>query len=155
MSDEHHYDNLSDSDLLKLLKKHVPETYGDAVLDVPGKYQSNQSAHNKKRIPYDMPDLSYLPPGQRRAVKALIGGGSEAHTYTEAAELADMSEGTLLTHINRVRQNHPGLYEEIRKVRKAQLAVRHDSALENARAHSRAYFRRKNRLMRRLGYSLW
>ena len=147
-------ENLSDRDLLKLLKKQVPDRYGDAMLDAPYKSQSRHIRHTKKRFPYDIPDLSHLPPGQCRAVEALICGG-EARTYHEAAEIADMSEGTLLTHINRVRQNHPELYEEIREVRKAQLAVRHEGAMENAKAHSRAYFRRKNRLMRRLGYSLW
>ena len=65
------------------------------------------------------------------------------------------SKGTLLTHVNRVRQNNPELYEEVRRVRKAQIAMRHMMALDNAKAHSRAYFRRKNRQMRRLGYSLW
>ena len=34
-----------------------------------------------------------------------------------------MAEGTLLTHINRVRGNRPELYAEIGVVRKAQLAV--------------------------------
>lgn len=148
-------DNLSDKDLLKLLKNQVPERYGDTVLEVPHKSHSRRTRHTKKRIPYDMPDLSLLPSGQRRAVEALIGGGGEARTYTEAAELADMSEGTLLTHINRVRQNHPELNEEIRMVRKAQLAVRHEGALANARAHSRAYFRRQKRNAVLYGYSVW
>jgi len=57
----------------------------------------------KKRISYDMPDLAPLPPGQRRAVHALIGNGTD-RTYPEAAGIAGMVEGTLLTHINRVRQ---------------------------------------------------
>ena len=146
---------LSDSDLLKLLKKQVPERYGDAVLDVPNNSQSRRIRRTKKRLSYDMTDLSSLPPGQRRAVEALIGGGGEARTYPEAAEIADMSEGTLLTHINRVRQNHPELYEEIRIVRKAQLEVRHESAMENAKAHSRAYFRRRRRNAVLYGYSTW
>ena len=99
--------------------------------------------------------LSELPPGQRRAVEALIGGDS-ANTYVEAARIAGMAEGTLLTHINRVRCNHPELYLSIRKVRGAQLAERHQAALENAQAHSRAYFRRVNRQMYRLlGYNPW
>lgn len=66
-------------------------------------------------------------------------------TYAQAAKIAGMAEGTLLTHVNRVRQYHPELYSQIREVRLAQLAVRHREALEEARAHSRRYFRRKVR----------
>jgi|GEM_PF-1444696 hypothetical protein len=109
----------------------------------------------KKRIPYDMPDLAPLPPGQRRAVHALIGNGTD-RTYPEAAGIAGMAEGTLLTHINRVRQRHPALYERIRAVRTSQLAERHERALQNARDQSRAHFRRQNRYMwRLLGFSPW
>lgn len=86
----------------------------------------------KKRKPYDILNLSPLPPGQRRAVDALIGSGTD-RTYPEAARIAGMAEGTLLTHINRVRQRHPALYERIRAVRASQLAVRHRRALQNAR----------------------
>ena len=78
-----------------------------------------------------MLNLSPLPPGQRRAVEALIGEGV-ARTYPEAARLAGMSQGTLLTHINRVRQRHPKLYAAIRQVRLAQLAVRHELVFEAA-----------------------
>jgi hypothetical protein len=66
-----------------------------------------------------------------------------------------MAEGTLLTHFNRVRRNHPRLYEEICAVRKAQLEQRHQTALENARRHSRRYFSRLNRQLRALGASPW
>ena len=100
-----------------------------------------------------IPDLSPLPPGQRRAIEALIGGDAD-RTYPEAARVAGMAEGTLLTHVNRVRRNHPRLYAAIRVVRKSQLAVRHRIAVMNAKAHSRAYFRRQNRLLRQLfGYN--
>ena len=44
-----------------------------------------------------------------------------------------MSEGTLFTHFNRVRQRHPKLYAAIRQVRLGQLAVRHETVLEEAR----------------------
>ena len=60
----------------------------------------------KKRNPYDVPDLSALPLGQRRAMEALVGGGV-ARTYTEAAKVAGVAEGTALTHVNRVRQGQP------------------------------------------------
>ena len=98
----------------------------------------------KKRIPYDIVGLSTLPIGQRRAIGALIGG-REARTYREAAEIVGMAEGTLLTHVNRVRKGHPNVYQRIRAVRLAQLAKRHEGALRNARDHSRSYFRWYNR----------
>ena len=112
--------------------------------------------HSKKRILYDTPDISALPLGQRRAVEALVGS-EEARTYREAAGLAGMSEGTLLTHINRVQQNHPQLYQTIRGVRLEQLSVRHADALANAKAHSRAYFRRRanRRFYLLFGYYPW
>ena len=111
---------------------------------------------NKRQFLYDMPDLSALPTGQRRAVEALLGGET-ARTYVEAATIAEMSEGTLLTHINRVRSRHPVLYEMIRAVRLAQLAERHQDAMAEAKDHSRAYFRRKanRRYRERFGYYPW
>ena len=90
------------------------------------------------------PELSSLPEGQRRAVRALISG-EQARTYPEAAKLGGMSLGTLYTHLRRVKRNHPEVYQKVRRVRKAQLAVRHHNALENARAHTRAWFRRGRR----------
>ena len=121
----------------------------------PGAQEVAELRHVKKRFLYDMLDLAELPPGQRRAVEALFGG-DQAQTYVKAANAAGMSEGTLLTHINRVRSNHPELYRSIRRVRRSQLAVRHRVAVENAKAHSRAYFRRVNRQMRLLlGYNPW
>ncbi len=79
-----------------------------------------------------------------------MGGGESARAYSEAAWIAGVSEGTMLTHVNRVRQNHPGVYSLIRDVRMAQIAVRHEIAVMNARDHSRAYLRNQNRMMRRL-----
>ena len=81
---------------------------------------------------------------QARAVESLIGAGRD-RTYTEAAEAAGMLLGTLYTHLRRVRCNHPKMYAAIRKVRKAQVAIRHRNAVANARAHTRAYFRRIRR----------
>ena len=114
---------------------------GDAPINSP-----------KKHNPYDI-DLSSLPPGQRRAMEALIGG-SNSRTYTEAAKIAGMAEGTLLTHVNRVRQGRPEVYRLVRKVRKAQLKVRHRIAVNSAQAHSRDWWRRVNRCERVwLGFS--
>ena len=111
---------------------------------------------NKKHNPYDIPNLSSLPPGQRRAIQALIGCGEQARTYTEAAQVASMSEGTMLTHVNRVRRRHPRIYKKARAVRLAQLALRHEEALDNAREHCREYFTRVNRSQyRMLGYRPW
>ena len=117
-------DKLSGDELLKLLVRHHPKYRGmkDLVAGLP------QSPTPKRRKPYDRPDLSQLPAGQRRAVEALIGGGVD-RTYSEAARIAGMAEGTLLTHVNRVRQNHPELYAEIRTVRKPQLGVRPQSRM--------------------------
>ena len=99
-------------------------------------------------------DLSQLPPGQRRAVEAFIGGGT-ARTYPETAKIAGVSLGTVKTHLHRIKYNHPAVYSAVRSVRESQLAVRHEIALENTKQHSRAYFRRQNRSLRRLlGYSL-
>ncbi len=120
--------------------------------DKRGTVESPHVYAAKKQFPYDMLDLSCLPAGQRRAVQALIGGGV-ALTYPEAARLACMSEGTLLTHINRVRRKRPELYEAIREMRLAQLAVRHAAATKAARIHSLIHFRKQARWMRREG--LW
>lgn len=109
-----------------------------------------QSTHIKRLRLYDMPDHSVLPPGQLRAVTALIGGGV-ARTYPEAARIAGMAEGTLLTHVNRVRQNHPRLYSEIRAVRMAQLAVRHQEAVRAAQSHTTTWFRKRRRRLRLYG----
>ena len=88
--------------------------------------------------------LASLPTGQRRAVAALISG-ERARTYPEAAKLGGISLGTLYTHLRRVKRNHPEVYEKVRRVRKNQLAVRHSNALDNARSHTRAWFRRVRR----------
>ena len=92
-------------------------------------------------------NLTYLPEGQRRAVTALISG-DQARTYPEAAEEAGMSLGTLYTHLRRVKRNHPKVYKEVRRGRECQLAVRHHNALDNARSHTRAWFRRVRRNQR-------
>ena len=86
-------------------------------------------------------------------MEVLIGGAS-ARTYVDASKVAGVSEGTMLTHVNRVRQNHTVLYEGMGWVRESQLATRHRVAVMNARAHSRAYYRNQNRMVRRLlGYN--
>ena len=56
------------------------------------------------------PDLTSLPEGQRRAVRALISG-ERARTYPEAAKLEGMSLVTLYTHLRRVKGNHPEVYK--------------------------------------------
>ena len=103
---------------------------------------------NKKHM---TPDLSSLPERQRRAVRPLISG-ERARTYPEAAKLGGISLGTLYTHLRRVKKNRPEVYKKVRRVRKTQLAVRHHNALENARAHTSAWFRRVRRNERYLLY---
>ena len=73
---------------------------------------------------------------------AFLGAG-EARTYVRAAAAAGVSVSTIKTHLRRIRVGRPGLYDELRAVREAQLAQRHREAMQNARDHSRAYFRRK------------
>ena len=135
-------EELSNRDLMKALIRGDPDKYGHlrgVLAQIP---------HEKKPKLYDLPDLSGLPPGQCKTVQALIGGGM-ARTYPEAADLAGMSEGTMLTHINRVRRRHSELYEAVRPVRLAQLADRHGDALSAKRAHSAIYFRKRARNMPR------
>ena len=69
-------------------------------------------------------------------------------TYPDAAELAGMSEGTLLTHFNRVRKSRPELYQAIRSVRLAQLADRHVDALTAKRGHIAMYFSKARNIRR-------
>ena len=133
---------MSNRDLMKALIRGNPDKYGHL------KGFLAQLPPQKKPKPYDLPDLSGLPPGQCTAIQALIGGGM-ARTYPEAAELAGMSQGTMLTHINRVRRRHPKLYQAIRSVRLAQLADRHKDALTAKRAHSAIYFKKRSRNIRR------
>ena len=91
--------------------------------------------HTKKRkVDYNLPDLTCLPNGQRRAVIAWVGA-DEARTYVEAASIMGVALPTLKSHLARVRRNHPQLYGELMAVRKRQLKIRHRIALENARQH--------------------
>ncbi len=90
-------------------------------------------------------DLSGISKGQRHAIEGLIGG-DRARTYKEASLSAGVSLGTLYTHLRRVRLQHPNLYKKVRKIRKKQLSVRHSIAVYNAKNHSRAWFRRVNKV---------
>jgi len=95
--------------------------------------------HKRQKL-RDISDIIHLPEGQYRAVVGLIGG-HEARTYLVASQIAEISLGTLYTHLARVRRNHPRLYTAVLKVRKAQLKQRHRDAVTRAREHSRQYFR--------------
>ena len=72
-------EELSERDLLRSLAKHSPEKWGGLKGIAE---QVRQIRHNKKQFSYDLSNLSALPAGQRRAIEALIGGGS-ARTYPE------------------------------------------------------------------------
>jgi len=102
-----------------------------------------------------LPNLASLPMQQRWAIVALVSGGGR--TYPDAARLAGMSLGTMLTHINRVRENHPDIYEAVRAVRLAQLAARHEAALRRDEARSLEWFHMKGarRYRRRFGWWPW
>ncbi len=89
-------------------------------------------------------DLSTLSEGQRKSVLALIGG-DRARTYSEAAESAGISLGSLHTYLARVRKNHPKVYERVMKVRRKRLSQRHRLSELNRKAHTRAWFRRVRR----------
>ncbi len=80
-------DKLSDEELMKLLVKHRPEKYGHLrELVLPTK---RDRPARKKQIVYDetarprMPDLSPLPPGQRRR----CGGSSSPPGATSSGKL--------------------------------------------------------------------
>ena len=88
---------------------------------------------------HDIKHIKLLPDGQLRAVVGLIGGDG-ARTYKQASVIADMSLGTLYTHLRRIRIKHPKLYGAIYKERKNQLKVRHREAVGRARDHTRQYF---------------
>jgi len=105
---------------------------------------SIETARPEKPTMDDLRGLSQLPPDQRRALDALVGG-EDARTYVEAAKVAGMSLGTLKTHLRRVRLLRPGVYKSVSAFRRAQLAQRHREAMQNRRAHSRAYFFRRKR----------
>ena len=60
--------------------------------------------------------------------------------YKQASVIADMSLGTLYTHLRRIRIKHPKLYGAIYKERKNQLRVRHREAANRTRDHTRQYF---------------
>ena len=90
-------------------------------------------------------DLSGISKGQRHAIEGLIGG-DRARTYKEASLAAGVSLGTLYTHLRRVRLQHPNLHKKVRKIRKKQLAARHSTAVANAKSHSRAWFRRVDKV---------
>ena len=104
--------------------------------------------HKRQKL-RDISDIIHLPEGQYRAVVGLIGG-DEARTYVVASQIAEISLGTLYTHLARVRRNHPRLYAAVLKVRKAQLKQRHRDAVIRAREHSRQYFRNMRKHQRGL-----
>ena len=83
-------------------------------------------------------DVIELPEGQQRALLALTGQ-EEAPTYEEASEIAGIHIGTLKRYLKRIRENHPATYMFAFKIRKWQLAVRHQQALETADEHSHEY----------------
>ena len=79
--------------------------------------------------------LNTLPPGRRRVAMALIADDCGLTYRAVAAQLA-LSLGTVNQHLRRIRLRHPQVYAALMKERDRQLAVRHQQALERAKAHS-------------------
>jgi transposase len=102
-------------------------------------------------------DLHILSPGQRRIITTLLGGKLKTSTYEGVATHLGISVGTVYQQLKRVRDKHPETYRQMMVVRKEQLAKRHEQALERAKQHSRAYFRRRcNRQYKeKHGYYPW
>ena len=83
---------------------------------------------------------STLTPGQKRVMDVFVGG-KKARTYKKVAEILDLHIGTVYTHLKRVRDNHPGIYNRVFSIRRSQLEIRHQKALARADARSHAYHR--------------
>ena len=79
--------------------------------------------------------LDTLPPGRRRVAMALIADDCGLTYRAVAAQLA-VSLGTVYQHLRRIRVRHPQVYAALMRERDRQLAVRHQQALERAKAHS-------------------
>jgi len=94
-------EELMERELLELLIQHRPEKYGGLKGIIE---RTPRIRHNKKQISYDLPDLLNLPPGQPRAVEALIGG-----------EVALATSLRIFPPPERPR--HPELYKVIRSER--------------------------------------
>lgn len=77
------------------------------------------------RLPEDRRELwlRTLPPGQARALLALVGRPHDP-TYREAAAAAGIGVGTLTTHLRRIRRRHPAIWREAMNLRRAQLEYR-------------------------------
>ena len=80
-----------------------------------------------------------LPSGQAAAVRGLLA--AEGPTYDQAAATLGVSVNTLKTQLRRARLAQPALWEELARLRQAQLAVRHAAALTRAARHNRQWHR--------------
>ncbi len=111
----------------------------NALLAVSGWHQNHQNYQNP-------PAIQPAAPGQAKAVKALIiHDQPSGRTYMGAAEVAGISVNTFKTHLRRVRQNHPEIYDGVRKVRSEQLAERHSQAVSEITQRSRQWWGSINR----------
>ena len=102
-------------------------------------------------------DLSKLTAGQRAVITALLDSRMKTPTYKNVAKKLRVSVGTVYQQLKRVRDKHPRVYQAVMVQRKEQLAKRHQTALGNAKKHSRAYFRKKwnYEYMQKHGYYPW
>ena len=100
-------------------------------------------------------DFPELPESQKRSLLALVGDEERVPTYNEAAETAGIHIGTLKRYLKRIRENHPATYLFAFKIRRLQLAVRHQEALERADEHSHEYHSNKFRSeMKQLAWAI-
>ena len=81
---------------------------------------------------------STLTPGQRRVMDVFVGG-KKARTYKKVAEILGIHIGTVYTHLKRVRDNQPGVYNRVFAIRRSQLEIRNQEALARADARSHEY----------------
>jgi len=102
------------------------------TITISHNYMTSRQLRNK---------LSQLPPGQAKALRAILDPDNPSgRTYKQAAEVAGISLGTLYTHLRRVRQNHPKIYAAVMGARSIQLEVRHQTALTDRRLRSREWW---------------
>ena len=88
----------------------------------------------------DRRSLKPLSPQQQKAIMALVGSW-QARTYLEASAIANMNINTFMTHLKRVKANHPTVYSKVQKVRSEHLAKRHEEALEREDEHRHEYLK--------------
>lgn len=86
-------------------------------------------------------------------VTALLA--DSAVTYQDVAASAGVTVGTVHTHLRRVRELAPDLWELVAVERQRLLELRHEAAQLRAAAHSRQWFRRQANRRYRERFGRW